>query len=216
MLVRGQTSRPAARSWSLNSTVQFAVTHLTVSTFRASFADVEGRLAAEGDAIVFEARALADSVSIVEPSEFREHVVHGADFFDAETHPAITFRSTDVQLDDDGTASVAGELMIREVSRGVTAAGTYRPPTEDPFGNHRAGIELAATIDRRSWGLDWQAELPGGGEAVGWDVEISVQLELIETPQCACSRSAAASAAARTTARCSLLPRPPRRPASSS
>ena len=154
---------------------------LSVSTYRASFGDVEGRLAADGDAIVLEARALAESLSIVEPAEFREHVVHGADFFDAETHPTIGFRSTAVQLNDDGTATVSGELTIRRISRSVTAAGTYRPSTEDPFGNHRAGLELATTIDRRSWDLDWQAQLPGGGDAVGWDVEITVHLELIKT-----------------------------------
>ena len=165
----------------VHSTVQFAVTHLTVSTFRASFGEVEGRLDADGDAIALEARALVESVSIVEPTEFREHIVHGSDFFDATAHPTITFRSTGVQLNDDGAASVSGELTIRDSSRPVTATGTYRPATEDPFGNHRAGLELATTIDRRSWGLDWQAELPNGGEAVGWDVEITVQLELIKT-----------------------------------
>src|SRR5262249_7313223 len=90
----------------VHSTVQFAVTPLTVSTFRASFADVEGRLDADGDAIALEARALVESVSIVEPEEFREHIVHGSDFFDAEAHPAITFRSTRVDLSDDGTATV--------------------------------------------------------------------------------------------------------------
>ena len=166
----------------VHSTVQFAVTHLTVSTFRASFADVEGRLDTDGDAIALEARALVESVSIVEPAEFREHIVHGADFFDAGMHPAITFRSTRVDLSDDGTATVAGELTIRDLPRSVIATGTYRPPTKDPFGSHRAGLELVTAIDRRSWGLDWQAELPGGGEAVGWDVEITVQLELIGTP----------------------------------
>ena len=164
----------------VHSTVQFAVTHLTVSTFRASFAEVDGRLAADGGAIVLDAQALVESVSIVEPPEFREHVVNGSDFFDADTHPAIIFRSTAVDLSDDGTATVSGELRIRGLSRSVTAAGTYRPPTEDPFGNQRAGLELVTTIDRRGWGLDWQAELPGGGDAVGWDVEISVHLELIK------------------------------------
>lgn len=166
----------------VHSTVQFAVTHLTVSTFRASFADIDGRLAADGDSIVLDAQALVDSVSIVEPPEFREHIVHGSDFFDAGTHPTIVFRSTSVQLSDDGTATVSGELRIRGLSRSVTATGTYQLPTEDPFGTHRAGLELATTIDRRGWGLDWQAELPGGGEAVGWVVEITVHLELIKTP----------------------------------
>jgi polyisoprenoid-binding protein YceI len=162
-----------------HSTFQFAVRHVNVSTFRASFGDVDARLVVEDDAIVLEARARVESVSIVEPAEFRDHVVHGADFFAADAHPDITFRSTSVELGDDRAAAVSGELTIRGRSRSVTAHGRYQPPTEDPFGMYRAGLDLHATVDRRSWGMNWQMPLPDGGDALGWDVEITVQLELI-------------------------------------
>ena len=161
-----------------HSTFQFAVRHLTVSTFRASFADIDARLTADGDTIELEGHAVAESVSIVDP-DFRAHVVRGADFFDADAHPLITFRSTSVQLSDDGAATVSGNLTVRGASLPVTARGRYRPPTEDPFGAYRAGLELQATIDRRSWGLTWQTPLPDGADALGWDVEITVHLELV-------------------------------------
>jgi polyisoprenoid-binding protein YceI len=161
-----------------HSTFEFAVTHMNVSTFRASFADIDARLTADGDTIELEGRALAESVSIAEPPEFREHVVRGTDFFAADAHPLITFRSTKVELGEDGSASVTGELTIRGVSRSVAARGTYQLPTEDPFGTYRAGLELRTTVDRRDWDMDWQVPLPGGGDALGWEVEITAQLEL--------------------------------------
>jgi polyisoprenoid-binding protein YceI len=65
----------------------------------------------------------------------------------------------------------------------VTAQGTFSPPTEDPFGGERVGLELAATIDRKDWGLDWQAELPSGGDALGWSVELSAHLEFTRRPR---------------------------------
>ncbi|MGH3139523.1 MAG: YceI family protein [Gaiellales bacterium] len=162
-----------------HSTVHFAINHVGVSTFRASFADVDARLTVEDDAIALVGRVNAESVSIVEPAEFREHVVRGDDFFDADAFPEITFRSTSVELDDDGAATVAGDLTIRGTSRPVTAHGTYQPPREDPFGNVRTGLDLRVTIDRRGWQMDWQTPLPDGGDALGWDVEITAQLELV-------------------------------------
>jgi polyisoprenoid-binding protein YceI len=88
------------------------------------------------------------------------------------------FRSTRIELVEDGTASVDGVLEIRGVERPVRAAGTFAPPTEDPSGRTRLGFALAGTIDRRSWGMDWQLPLPAGGDALAWEVEITAHLEL--------------------------------------
>ena len=174
--------QPFAGTYELDrthSTFQFAIRHVTVSTLRASFDDIDARLVAVGDAIELEGRALVESVSIAEPPEFREHVVRGTDFFEADAHPLITFRSTSVELSGDGTATVSGELAIRGVSHAVSADGTYQPPTVDPFGTQRAGLELRVTVDRRDWGMTWQAPLPDGGDALGWDVEITASLEFV-------------------------------------
>jgi polyisoprenoid-binding protein YceI len=163
----------------VHSTVQFAVRHVLVSTFRGSFSDVTAQLTVDDDGVGLVGRVPVESISIVEPVEFRDHVVRGADFFDAASFPAVVFRSTGVELDGHGDATVAGTLTIRGVSRPVTARGTYSPPRADPFGNVRAGLELRAVIDRRSWGMTWQMALPDGGDALGWDVEITAQLEFV-------------------------------------
>jgi polyisoprenoid-binding protein YceI len=166
-----------------HSTVQFAVRHQGIATFRATFADVEGRLTAgmDGmDGIALEGHARVESVSISEPPEFRNHVVHSADFLDADTHPLITFRSTRVELDDDGEAVVSGDLDIRGISRQVTVSGVHQRPRQDPFGAVRAGLELGTTIDRRDWGMSWQLPMPDGTDALGWDIEISALLEFVK------------------------------------
>jgi polyisoprenoid-binding protein YceI len=162
------------------SSFQVEVEHLRLSTFRASFAEIDARLAVDDDgALVLEGHARAASISIVDPA-FREHVVHGADFFEADVHPLISFRSTSVELGDDRSVSVSGELVIRGVSHPVTASGTFSPPTTDPFGLSRAGLELLATVDRRNWDLNWQLPLPDGSDALGWEVEITAHLELVQ------------------------------------
>src|SRR3954467_7980270 len=115
--------------------------------------------------------------------------VLGPEFFDVERHPDITFRSTAVRLADDGRAEVDGELTIRGVTRPVTAGGHYAPPPPPPPAAPSppprppslgavAGLELQTSFDRREYGFDWQMSLPGGGDAVGWDVELDIDLLL--------------------------------------
>jgi polyisoprenoid-binding protein YceI len=161
-----------------HSTVQFAIRHVGVSTFRGSFAEFDARLVIEGGRASLEAGAVVESISIGDPPEFREHVLRGDDFFAADAHPRIEFHSTRVELDEDGAAAVDGVLEMRGIQHAVSAVGTFTPPTEDPFGNIRVGLELEAVVDRRTWGMDWQTPLPAGGDALGWDVEITAQLEL--------------------------------------
>ena len=82
----------------VHSSFQFAVRHMNVSTFRASFRDVDARLTAGEGQVHLEGAARVESISIADPPEFREHVVRGADFFDADNHPELRFRSTRVDL----------------------------------------------------------------------------------------------------------------------
>jgi polyisoprenoid-binding protein YceI len=103
--------------------------------------------------------------------------VLGPDFFDAERHPEITFRSTSVHLIDDGRAEVDGEVTIRGVTRPVTASGQYAAPRPSTFGEI-AGLQLRTSFDRREFGFMWQMQLPGGGDAVSWDVEVDIDLLL--------------------------------------
>lgn len=162
-----------------HSSIEFAVTHMGASTFRATFDDLSGQLVAGDDGVHLTGTAKAESVSIRTPEDFRDHVVFGGDFFDANQHPTLTATSSDVQFRQDGTVTVDGELTIRGITQPVTATGTYRGPVETPFGTTVAAVELTATVDRRDWGLNWQMELPGGGDALSYEVELRASLELI-------------------------------------
>jgi polyisoprenoid-binding protein YceI len=164
------------RAQSLPSSFAFAVRHSGVFWYRGSMSDVSATLRGDGDALALEGSARVDSISVVEPAAMRASVL-GPEFFDAERHPELTFRSTAVALDSGGLVAVDGELTIRGVTRPVTASGHYAPPRPSSFGEV-AGLQLQTMFDRREFGFDWQMGLPGGGDAVGWDVEVDIDLLL--------------------------------------
>jgi polyisoprenoid-binding protein YceI len=159
------------------SNFAFAVRHTGVFWYRGSLSDVAATLRGDGDALALEGSARVESISVVEPAAMRASVL-GPEFFDAERHPEITFRSTAVRLAEDGHAEVEGELTIRGVTRPVTAGGNYSPPRPSGYGEV-AGLQLQTSFDRREFGFEWQMELPGGGDAVGWDVEVDIDLLLM-------------------------------------
>ena len=163
----------------IHSTFQFTVRHMGVGKFSASFDDFDATVVADEQGVRLEGSVRVESVSIKQP-DFRAHVVSGADFFDASNYPELSFRSTKVVLNDDGTAQVDGELTLKGITKPFTATGTYQPVTEDPYGGLRTGVDFVATVDRRDWGLSWQAPLPKGGDAVGWEVTLTAHVELVK------------------------------------
>jgi polyisoprenoid-binding protein YceI len=158
------------------SSFAFAVRHSGVFWYRGSLSHVEATLRGDGDALALDGSARVDSISVVEPPAMRASVL-GPAFFDAERHPQIMFRSTAVRLADDGQAEVDGELTIRGVTRPVTASGQYASPRLSSFGEI-AGLQLQTSFDRREFGFEWQMELPGGGDAVSWNVKVDIDLLL--------------------------------------
>jgi polyisoprenoid-binding protein YceI len=159
------------------STFAFAVRHSGVFWYRGSLSDVTGTLRGDGDGLALEGSARVESISVVEPAAMRASVL-GPEFFDAERHPEVAFRSTAVRLADDGRAEVDGELTMRGVTRPVTASGHYTSPRRLSSFGEIAGLQLHTSFDRREFGFEWQMELPGGGVAVSWDVQLDIDLLL--------------------------------------
>jgi polyisoprenoid-binding protein YceI len=157
----------------VHSTFGFAVTHNGVSTFRGQFEQVDAKL--ENGVLVGTAKV--DSIRTAIPA-LKEHLL-SSEFFNAAGTPTITFRSTEIRLADDGTAEVDGDLRIRGVAKQVTARGQFAAGTS-MTGAEVVGFDLEASVDRREYGLDWQAPLPNGGEALAWDVTLQVHLELVK------------------------------------
>jgi polyisoprenoid-binding protein YceI len=161
----------------VHSSIGFAVIHNGVSTFRSRFRDYEVRLTG-GDAPQLEGSVEVAGIDIDE-EQLKGHLL-SPDFFDAERHPRLRFSSTELNVDEDGSLKLRGELEIKGEKREVEASGRFAQLGADLGGSARVGLSLEATVDRRSFGLDWNAELPSGGEVLDYEVKIAVELELVE------------------------------------
>jgi polyisoprenoid-binding protein YceI len=161
----------------IHSSFSFAVRYMGVSTFRGTLDDVSATLTAGADGATIEGAAQLESISIRTPQQFRDHVL-SAEFFDVANHPQVAFRSTQVELGEDGRAVVDGQLTIRGTTLPVHAEGSWSPEDE-LFGQRKAGLRLEATLDRTAYGLNWNADLPTGGKALAHDVTLTVELTLV-------------------------------------
>ncbi len=173
------TDAPLAGSYAadpVHSSFGFSVRYQGVSVYRGTLEDVEASLS-DG---VLTGTAKVESISIRAPEQFRAHVL-SPEFFDAESHPEVTFRSTTLDLAEGGRATVAGELTIKGITHPVEAAGEWRAPEADAFGNTRGHLHLEAQIDRTQWEMNWNAPLPSGGKALAHEVTLTIELSLLAT-----------------------------------
>ena len=159
----------------VHSSFGFSVRYQGVSLFKGT---LDGANATLTDGKL-EGVAQVESISIRTPEQFRAHVL-SAEFFDAENHPDVKFSSQDIELGEDGTATVEGELTIKGITRPVSATGTWIAPDADAFGNTRGHLNLEAVVDRTEFDMNWNAPLPSGGKALADEVTLTVDLSLVE------------------------------------
>jgi polyisoprenoid-binding protein YceI len=162
-------------TWQLDpvhSKAGFAVKHAGLSNFRGTFDTVDASLE-DG---VLRGSVKVDSVSV--PVDQLKGHLQGPDFFDAERHPEITFVARNLEQDGEHL-KVAGELTMRGVTKPVEATGTIAGPAQYFDGNDRIAIELETTVDRTAYGINWNAPIPSGGNALANDVTITVELQLV-------------------------------------
>ena len=164
-------SLPTTGTWkidSVHSSASITVPHNVVAKFRGSFNGVSGTL----ENGVLSGSVPVESIDIILPP-FRGHVL--SEFFDAENHPTLDFRSTELHAHADGTLHLNGELTVKGITKPISATGTVAGPQEvsrsDGSSVEILGLSLTSTVDRREFGQ----ELPAG---TGWDVTINVDLEL--------------------------------------
>jgi polyisoprenoid-binding protein YceI len=165
--------------WSVDpvhSSIGFAITHNGVSTFRSGFGSYEARLTG-GDTPQLEGSVDVASVEISE-EQLKGHLL-SPDFFDAERYPQLRFSSTELRVEEGGSVRLRGELEIKGRKHEVEASGRFAQLGADLGGNARVGLSLETTVDRRDFDLDWNAELPSGGEVLDYEVSIAVELELV-------------------------------------
>jgi len=160
----------------VHSSINFAVKHNGVTTFRSGFERYEARLTG-GEGARLEGTVDVESIQIDEEM-LKGHLL-SPEFFDVQRFPQLRFASSELSVGEDGTLRVAGDLEIHGESRKVEAGGRFGQLGGDLAGKERVGLSIEATVDRRDFGLDWQAELPSGGEVLDYAVTISVDLELV-------------------------------------
>ena len=164
-----------------HSRIGFSARHAMVTTVRGAFKDFEGT--AHIDAANPSASSVSLSIktaSIDTGSADRDGHLASADFFDAETNPEITFRSTKVEKVDDDTWAITGDLTIKGVTNSVTIAFDETGSAQDPFGNLRVGFEGGTAINRKDWGLTWNAALETGGVLVSEKIKLEFDVSAIK------------------------------------
>jgi polyisoprenoid-binding protein YceI len=160
----------------VHSSVAFSVTHNNVATFRSKFDSFEATLTGG------EEPRLVGSVDVqsidIDEAQLKGHLM-SPDFFDTERHPKLNFTSTRLDVADDGTVRLAGELEIKGNKREVEATGRFGELGADLGGNPRVALSVATAVDRRDFGIEFNADLPSGGQVLEWEVAINVDLELV-------------------------------------
>jgi polyisoprenoid-binding protein YceI len=160
-----------------HSEVSFQVRHL-VSQVRGRFNEYQGTInmdPAKPEASSVEFRIKAASIDTSLPD--RDKHLRGADFFDVEKYPEIVFKSSSVKATGKDTYAVTGTLSMRGVDKKVTLPVTFLGSARDPWGNEKAGFATETTLNRKDFGINWNAALDNGGVILGDDVKISINLE---------------------------------------
>jgi polyisoprenoid-binding protein YceI len=161
----------------VHSNVIFKVRHL-ISKTSGQFNDFSGTIVADfsnldSSSVVFTIQA----ASIDTENEDRDKHLRSEDFFDVETYPEITFRSSEITKSGDDTYAVTGTLTMHGVAKTVTLPVKYLGEMASPWGGKVAGWEIQTTLDRKDYGIVWNKALDAGGMILGDEVEITINLE---------------------------------------
>lgn len=164
-----------------HSRIGFAVRHAMVTNVRGEFTEYEGKLHLDGSNPAASTAELVIKVASIDTSQAQrdEHLRTG-DFFAAEKHPEITFRSTSAEEVGDDTYRLHGDLTIKDVTRPVTLDLEFTGAATDLYGANRAGFEGGTTLDRTQWGLTYNAALETGGVLIGEKVKLTLDISAVK------------------------------------
>ena len=176
---------PTTTTWNIDpvhTMAEFKVRHMMISNVKGQFTRVTGVLTLdEQDITQSHVEASIDAASINTREADRDTHLKSADFLDVEKFPKLTFTSTRVTRKGEGELQVEGDLTIHGVTRKVEfAVEGPTPPGKDPWGNTRIGWTATTKINRKDFGLTWNAALETGGILVGDDVTITFDVEAIK------------------------------------
>lgn len=175
----------ATTTWNIDpahTIAEFKVKHMMIANVKGQFSKVSGVLTLdESDLANSRVEVSIEAASIETRDGQRDAHLKSADFFDVEKFPTLQFQSNGISLVRDGELSVTGDLTIHGVTRKVSfAVEGPTPPTKDPWGNTRIAISASTKINRKDFGLTWNAALETGGILVGEEVTITLEAEFVK------------------------------------
>lgn len=162
-----------------HSELTFKVKHLMISNVKGEFKNFTAEIDNE-DFKNGTVRVNIDASSIFTNNTDRDNHLKSADFFDVENHPAMTFKSTNFTKVDDDEYKLKGLLTIKGLSKEVFLDVEYGGTNKDPWGNTKAGFSFGGKINRKDWGLNWNAALETGGVLVSDEVKIGGEVQFVK------------------------------------
>jgi len=163
-----------------HSRLGFSTRHAMVTKVRGAFNEVTGQATTGPDLKDASVEVTIQTGTVDTRSADRDAHLKSADFFDVEQYPTMTFRSTEVEAADADTLRVTGDLTIKDVTRPVTVDFDYAGTAQDPFGNDRIGFEGSTVVNRKDFGLTWNAALETGGVLVSEKATLEFEISLIK------------------------------------
>lgn len=171
-------------TWALDPThseITFKVKHLMISSVKGEFRNFNASIQSQGNDFskaTVNASILSDSVYT--NNDDRDNHLKSADFFDAENHKELKFEGTSLIKLDDENYQLKGNLTIKGISKEVSLDVEFGGVNKDPWGNEKAGFALSGKINRKDFGLNWNAALETGGVLVSDDVKINGELQFVK------------------------------------
>jgi len=158
--------------------IQFKVKHLMISNVLGSFKEFEGKASmVENDFSTTKVSVSIKSASIDTEAPDRDAHLKSADFFDAEKYPTIEFVGTEMIQKDEENYELNGNLTIKDITKPIKLSVEFGGLMNDPWGNKKAGFSVTGEINRKDWGMEWNAALEAGGVLVGDKVKILCDVE---------------------------------------
>jgi polyisoprenoid-binding protein YceI len=175
----------ATTTWNIDpvhSNAEFKVRHLMISNVKGEFTSVNGTLKLDtADPANSAVEVSIDAATVNTRDEKRDAHLKSADFFDVVKFPTLTFRSNRISKNKDGVLTVAGDLGIHGVTRNVVLeVEGPSAPVKDPWGNTRIGLSATTRINRKDFGLTWNAPLETGGIMVSDEVAITLDIQFVK------------------------------------
>lgn len=161
-----------------HSEIQFKVKHLMITTVTGSFKEFTSEVETQdNDFTTAKIKFQAATASVFTNSDQRDEHLKSADFFNIEKFPVLKFESTSLEKIDDENFTLNGKLTIRDVTRAVKLDVEVGGIGKDPWGNLKSGFSITGKINRKEWGLNWNAALESGGVLVSEDVRIFCEVQ---------------------------------------